>query len=107
MLCGKIRLAGTSEYGGTSCAFLFFPYGLHKWQQPFFYQPFRDIVLRAEFHAFHCRMYLGVVGHDDEALPFALIAHPLQQSGTFTVGQAKVGKYDVLTFHLVRQLAGG
>ena len=37
---------------------------------------FGNVVQRAEFHAFHRRMHFGIVGHDDERLHHAFLAHP-------------------------------
>lgn len=59
----------TGEHGHTAVSRLsFFLYGMEKWNEFVFHKLFGYVIQRTEFHAFHCRMHLGVIGHDDEGL---------------------------------------
>ena len=68
------------EYRHLALPFLFtfLDNGMEKRNEFVLHQLFGDIVQRTEFHALHCGMHLGVIGHDNERLPFVIDTHPFQ-----------------------------
>ena len=93
---GLERRAVTREQGHTAPSDIpFFQYGTEQRDELVFHKLLGYVVQRAEFHAFHCRMHFGIVGHDDKGLHPTLLAHPAQKVDTVAVGQAQVGNHDV------------
>ena len=93
---GLERRAVTREQGHTASPDIpLFQYGTEQRHEFVLHELFGYVVQRTEFHAFNRRMHFGIVGHDDERLHPALLAHPAQQVDTVAVGQAQVGNNDV------------
>ena len=71
-------------------AVLFFQNVAEQRDQPVLDQQFGYVVQRAELHAFHGGMHLGIVSHDDERQCQPFFPHPPQQVYAVTVRQAQV-----------------
>ena len=63
----------------------FFQYGTEQRHKFVLHELFWYVVQRTEFHTFNRRMHFGIIGHDDERLRHALLAHPAQQVDTVAV----------------------
>ena len=74
-------------------AVLFFQNVAEQRDQPVLDQQFGYVVQRAELHAFHGGMHLGIVSHDDERQCQPFFPHPPQQVYAVTVRQAQIGKH--------------
>jgi hypothetical protein len=81
----------TGKHGHTAPPDIpFFQYAAEQRHKFVLDQLFGYVVQRTEFHAFHRRMHFGIVGHDNERLHHAFLAHPAQQVDTVAVGQTQV-----------------
>ena len=77
----------TGKHGHTASPDIpFFQYGAEQRHEFVLHELLGYVVQRTEFHTFNCRMYFGIVGHDDKGLHPALLAHPTQQVDAVTVG---------------------
>ncbi len=48
-------------------------------------------------------MHFGIVGHDDERLRHAFLAHPTQQVDTVAVGQTQIRNYYIIVSGLLQK----
>ena len=85
--------------------FTFLDNGMEKRNEFVLHQLFGNIVQRTELHALHCRMHFGIVGHNNERLPFVIDTHPFQQFDAFPVRQTQVSKNYIVIVSLYQSLS--